>query len=145
MTPCSVCRDLQVNLGTNLTAEETSHPESFRLRTFSISQTLLDWRQSAQTGCGTCRLIWEALCRFDKDSNLDKLLQEPQHSPSVSPADSDDNIYLELSGFLGHTLMLEFVTLPPETYFPALELFCRDGKHLPARHSLLPLSFSPRY
>ncbi|KAI1352888.1 HET-domain-containing protein [Xylaria sp. FL0043] len=125
MAFCDICHDLQVDSTTNLTTEETSRPESYRLRTYSISQALQDWRRSAEGGCATCRLIWQALCRFDRDSTLDKLLQTPAHpSPSLSD-DSDDRTYLELSGFIGYTLLLEFVGLPPETHFPTLELFSR--------------------
>ncbi|KAI0424257.1 HET-domain-containing protein [Xylaria sp. FL1042] len=126
MTLCGICHDLQVDSTTNLTTEETSRPESHRLRTFSISEALQDWRQSAEGGCATCHLIWQALCRFDKDSTLDILLQT---SPPSSPyhSDDDDRVYLELSGFVGHTLLLEFVGLPPETHFPTLELFSRDA------------------
>ncbi|KAI0418245.1 heterokaryon incompatibility protein-domain-containing protein [Xylaria grammica] len=129
MARCNLCRDLQVDQTTNLTAEETSRPESYRLRTFSISETLQDWHQSAQATCAICRLVWQVLSRFDKDATLDKLLRISSHpSPSSSPG-SDDNIYLELSGFIGQTLLLEFVELPADVYFPTLELFSRDGKH----------------
>ncbi|KAI1298406.1 HET-domain-containing protein [Xylaria venustula] len=125
MVYCDICHNLQVDLTTNLTAEETSRPESYRLRTFSISQALQDWRRSAEGGCTTCRLIWQVLCRFDKDLILERLLQiSPQSSPSSTG--SDDEIYLELSGFVGYTLLLEFVELPAETYFPTLEIFSRD-------------------
>ncbi|TRX91218.1 hypothetical protein FHL15_007823 [Xylaria flabelliformis] len=126
MALCNVCHDLQVDSTTNLTTEETSQPESYRLRTFSISESLQDWRQSAESGgCAICRLIWQVLSRFDddKDSVLDKLLRIPPPSSSTC---SDDSIYLELSGFIGHPLLLQFVDLPNETYFPTLELFCRD-------------------
>ncbi|KAI1739974.1 HET-domain-containing protein [Xylaria scruposa] len=135
MALCNVCHGLQVDSTTNLTTEETSQPESYRLRTFSISQTLQDWRQSAESGCAICRLIWQVLSRFDKGSVLDKLLQTPPHSSPSSPTCSDDSIYLELSGFVGHPLLLQFVEPPAETYVPTLELFCRDGKSstLPTR------------
>ncbi|KAI0478296.1 HET-domain-containing protein [Xylaria cf. heliscus] len=125
MALCSVCHGLQVNLTTNMTAEDTSRPESYRLQTFSISETLQDWRQSAEGGCATCNLIWQVLCRFDNDSTLDKLLPTAAHSSPSSPTGSDDSIYLELSGFVGHTLLIEFVELPPGTHFPTLEIFSR--------------------
>ncbi|KAI0969513.1 HET-domain-containing protein [Xylaria arbuscula] len=125
MVYCDICHNLQVDSTTNLTAEETSRPESYRLRTFSISQALQDWRRSAEGGCATCRLIWQVLCQFDKDLILERLLQTPpQSSPSLTG--NDDTIYLELSGFVGHTLLLEFVELPAATYFPTLEVFSRD-------------------
>ncbi|KAI0554272.1 HET-domain-containing protein [Xylaria curta] len=130
MALCNICHNLQVDSTTNLTTEETSQPEAYRLRTFSISETLQDWRQSAESGCATCRLIWQVLSRFEKDSVLDELLQTPPpppHSSPSSPTCSDDSTYLELSGFVGHPLLLQFVDLPADTYFPTLELFCRDG------------------
>ncbi|KAI0403019.1 HET-domain-containing protein [Xylaria palmicola] len=133
MALCNVCHGLRVDSTTNLTAEETTRPESHRLRTFSISQTLRDWRQSASGGCATCRLIWQALTRFDTDATLDKLLQAL--APSSQPSSSqhgDDDIYLELIGFVGETLMLEFVELPSDTYFPTLEIFSLDDT-LPTR------------
>jgi hypothetical protein len=141
MALCDVCHNLQVDSTSNMTAEETSRPESYRLRTFSISATLQDWRRSATGGCATCRLIWQVLCRFDKDSTLDKLLQISPHSSLSSSTDSDNNIYLELAGFVGHTLELDFVELPPETYFPTLELFSRPGKHRLDSSDLLYFEF----
>ncbi|KAI0096945.1 HET-domain-containing protein [Nemania sp. FL0031] len=129
MARCDLCHDLQVDSTTNMTTEDTSRPESYRLRTFSISESLHNWRQSARRGCAICSLIWRVLCRFDKHSILDKLSQPS--SPPLS-AESDDDVYLELTGFVGHTLLLQFVDLPTDMYFPTLELFSSDG-NLPTR------------
>ncbi|KAH9891406.1 HET-domain-containing protein [Xylariomycetidae sp. FL2044] len=115
MTFCSICHGLQINSTTNLSTEETSLPEHARLRTFSVAESLHDWRRSAEDGCSTCSLIWTAIKRFDKAAVVDELLQS---TPSMA---SDDTIYVELSGSLGEALLLQFNQLPPGIELPYLE------------------------
>ncbi|KAI0172692.1 HET-domain-containing protein [Hypoxylon sp. FL1284] len=134
MGRCETCNDLQVDSATNLTTEETSRPESYRLHSFSLSSSIESWYRSAQDGCATCRLIWDALVRFDRNSVLDKLLQISTSSEPASSLSDDGSLYLELSGVLGQTLLMEFVDLPSEIYFPSLELFSLGSRDtLPTR------------
>ncbi len=132
MVLCSICNGLQVDSTSNLSTEETSLPEPQRLRTFSVAQTLQAWYRSAEDGCVTCRLIWDALVRFDRDSVLEELVRVS------STKTEDDAIYIELAGELGGTLLLEFNQLPPDIKFPALQLYSLDSKHT----ACFSLSFS---
>ena len=123
MVLCNVCNDLQVDSNSNLDADESSLPEPQRLRTFLASENLHTWHRSAKGGCSTCRLVWDALVRFDRDSVLDDLVRVS------STKSEDDAIYFELNGSLGQTLLIQFTQLPPDTEFPTVELYTQHSKH----------------
>lgn len=133
MVPCKVCNGLQVDSTSNLSAEDTSLPEPKRLRTFVIGEPVQDWQRSAKNGCPTCRLIWDALVQFDRNSVLGEIIQ-------ISSLKSyDDAVYLELEGELGGTLLLAFTQLPPGIELPTLELYSIDSKHARALAFLSPM------
>lgn len=69
------CNGLQVDSTSKLSAEDTNRPEPQRLRTFVIAETIQDWQRSAEAGCPTCRLVWDTLVRFDRDSVLEELIR----------------------------------------------------------------------
>lgn len=123
MVLCKVCNGLQVDSTSNLSAGDTNRPEPQRLRTFVIAETIQDWQRSAKAGCPTCRLVWDTLVRFDRDSVLEELIRVS------SSKNYDDAVYLELEGDLGGTLLLEFTQLPSHIEFPTVELYSVDGKH----------------
>ena len=126
MVPCDVCNDLQIDSKSNLDANESSLPEPQRLRTFLASENLHTWRRSAEDGCFTCRLVWDALVLFDRDSVLEDLVR------ISSTKGDDDAMYFELNGSLGQTLLVQFTQLPQGTEFPTIELYTQHSKHPPS-------------
>lgn len=120
MALCNICNSLQVDETTNEPPEETNWPGPERLQTFDVGAPLQAWRKSAEGGCATCRLIWDALLYFHEGlvSELSGIV-----------VDEDKPVHINLSGILGQTLLLELYPLPKGKHFPGLEFYTHHGTY----------------
>ncbi|KAF4867856.1 hypothetical protein CGCSCA1_v013050 [Colletotrichum siamense] len=114
MSLCSICNSLQVDATTNESPDETNWPGPDRFKTFELYVPVQEWRESADGGCPTCRLVWEALLYFYGELVLEL---------AGTTVDEDEPVNISLSGILGETLLLSLYPLPKETHFPGLEFF----------------------
>jgi hypothetical protein len=120
MALCNICNNLQVDGTTNELADESTLPDLERRQTFALDATLGEWRESAERGCATCSLIWDALLHFHKEL----VLKLPRKI-----ADEDEPMNMSLTGRLGQTLLLELYPRREWEEYPALEFYSLNGRY----------------
>lgn len=90
---CPVCNDLQVDETTNTASEATDDPEEIRLQSFELDVSLKEWKDSAERGCMTCGLIWNALLEFDGEQVLslcDSSMEDGENTEKVNTDGGND-------------------------------------------------------
>lgn len=129
MITCSTCNSLQVDENTNELPGETNWPGPERLETFALYVPIQIWANSAEAGCKTCRLIWDALLHFDRDLVLSLL---------GFKADSDDEqVQVVVRGKIGETLSAEFYPLPPGKHFGGVEFYASQMTSRPVSYPII--------
>lgn len=121
MSLCSICNNLQVDATINESPDETNWPGPNRFKTFELYVPMQEWRESAEGGCPTCRLVWDALLYFHG---------ELASELAGTTVDEDEPVNISLSGILGETLLLSLYPLPKERHFPGLEFFTYSSRSI---------------
>jgi hypothetical protein len=120
MALCDVCNNLQVDATTNQQPDECSWPESERLQSLALDATLCEWRGSAERGCATCRLIWDALLHFHKGL---------ASKFSGKTIDEDEAVDISVNGRLGQTLLVELYPHREGERYPGLEFYSSHSRY----------------
>lgn len=130
MSTCSTCNCLRVDEITNESPEETNWPGPERLKTFVLYVPVQTWASSANAGCTTCNLIWDALLHFDRD-----LVLSIVGGPAAQHDDEPVHVYVD--GKLGQTLTVTLSPLPPGKQFPGVELYTSQLTGSPTSYPII--------